>query len=340
MSDPYFDSEILRPSYDASHRGGLTGRLLAAHYAVAYFSQRGHRILSECLAPSTPRFERPALYVSNCVDEQTRSKVDLETITSDTTTILEMTSAEARARHIPLVVLAYSLGMHNVASAVGAHPRLGVSGIVSVGGAFRSVAETADYQLTQKAFLGSMEVAFERCKSASLTVDDALQCAGKPTTKEWVIGVRNAMEVDKFSIHDVQVKRELWQQRYEGFRQLSLDAPESGSIDGNFEGVGMPRNWSAKYFPQIFRSHVGSPALLAGFPGHVVYMFGEYDQLVQIPTLAAFESETQARKLDAQLEIVPRVNYILADGSGFPSDKALNMIVDALNQVSVGGNPR
>jgi len=161
-----------------------------------------------------------------------------------------------------------------------------------------------------------------------------LQCAGRPQRPEWTAGLVEAMGTPPIGRESLGPRRAFWNEVYkQAIQRFVIDAPP-GALEARFEGVRIEKNWSTAYYTEFLSSSASQLDMLSGFHGAVRYLYGEYDQQMEIPSAAEFSAEARKRGLLASMKIVPHVGHGLEDERGLPTIESMEAIVSSLRSVT------
>jgi len=332
-ADPYLNPELHKPAYDPDHRGGLTGKLLAAGYAVAYFGQRGYAPLRSCISGNSAR-ERAAAFVTHCLDPKVRAGVDFAAITADTGRVFAALARHPRTRHLAQIAMPYSEGMHHVSAAVGQHA-IWLAGIVSVGGPVEALGSIVPYQVQYEYFVNIATDGFAHCPNRELTAEQLFGCAGKWQSPFLLSKMNELMGAPTLTRQQLLLRREVlrahWRAAAAQFASLSPDA----SIGGSFEGHYIPSAWNARFPYQQMSAAVGSLELLGAFDGRVTYLFGTRDHLVPLPAPGPCPARPDgSARTRCSIRLIADVGHGLEDESELPPDAVLDEMVRAVDEVA------
>ena len=333
VSDPYLNPELHQANYDPDHRGGLTSRLLAAGYAVAYFGQRGYAPLRSCISGSSAS-ERAAAFVAHCLDPKVRAGVDLPTITADTGRVFTALAQHPRTRGLRQIALPYSEGMHHVSAAIGQHA-MRPAAIVAVGGPIGSLGAIVPYQLRYEYFANIAGAAFARCPDRALTAEQLFRCAGKWTSPDLLSKMNELMAAPTLTRQQLPLRRETMRAHYRAvsaqFAALAPDAPIGASFEGHF----MPVAWSARFPYQQMSAAVSTLDQLGAFDGPVVYLFGTRDHLIPLPTPGACPRRSNGSlPVRCSIRLIDEVGHGLEGDSGLPPGAVLDELVRTVDEVA------
>lgn len=334
-ADPYLNPELHMTTYDPDHRGGLTAKLLAAGYAVAYFGQRGYAPLRSCISGRTAR-ERAAAFVAHCLDPKVRAGVDLAAITADTGRVFAALARHPRTRHLAQIAMPYSEGMHHVSAAVGQHT-MRPAGIVSVGGPVASLGSIVPYQVQYDYFIDIATAGFARCPHRELTAEQLFRCAGRWQSPALLAKMNELMGAPTLAREQLPLRRELlrmhWRAAAAQFASLSPDA----SIGASFEGHFIPSAWNARFPYQQMSAEVGSLDQLGAFDGRVIYLFGTRDHLIPLPAPGPCPARADgSARTGCSIRLIADVGHGLEDESELPPNAVLDAMVRAVDEVADG----
>jgi len=333
LSDPYLNAELRERVYDPDRRGGLTGKLLAAGYAVAYFSQRGYAPLRSCVEGDSPT-QRAAALAARCPDPRVRAGVDFVTITADTGRVFAALARHPRTRGLAQIALAYSEGMHHVSAAVGQHAMRPI-GIVAVGGPLASLARIVPYQLQYEYFANVASEGFARCPHRDLTAEELFRCAGKWHSPALLAKMSEFMGAPTLRRQLLPLRREATQAYFRAQAAFYASQSAQATIAGNFEGHTIPVAWNGRFQYQQMTAAVGSLDQLGDFDGRVVYLFGMRDHLVPLPAPGACPARPDgSARTTCRVQVIEDVGHGLEDERGFPPDAVLDALLRAVDEVA------
>lgn len=333
LSDPYLNAELRKPVYDPDSRGGMTAKLLAAGYAVAYYNHRGYAPLRTCIRGDTLA-DRAASFVHRCVDPTVRAWVTLSSITADTARVFGALERHPRTKGLPQVALAFSEGMHHVSTLVGKgniHPL----GIVSVGGPHIPFADAVRYQTTYEYFVKIAQEAFKHCPENELTVDRIFSCAPASTSPDRLSKMRELAGGNVLARNFLPLRRELFLFQYRAAPAYFKSLPPNTTMAGSFEGVLMPVAWNAHFPEEQMAATRSSVDQLGAFGGRIVYLFGALDYLSPLPASGSCRSPVSGASPppDCTFRLVAGVGHGLEDANGFVPATILDDLVRTVDEV-------
>jgi hypothetical protein len=345
-ADPYIEAEMHKTTYNADSRGGLTDSLVGAGYAVAFYSQRGHKLPRDCVRGKNLA-ERASNFVKECIDQKVSASVTLTVVTDDTAAVFAALSAHPRVGSLAQLVLTTSEGIHH-ASLLAGRGRIKPLGIVSVGGPLESLGYTAWYQGGNRYYLKLTELAFEKCNRATLSTQEIVSCAGAVRPEGLVAKLDRVFGGSVVQRGELAARWEYWNVAYTNTVNLFLSLPEGAITTGYFAGgYEIPIAGASRYYAQMYGYKSSSVEHLKSFKGKVVYLFGEAETQVALPlSPKCIDRESNAVATFAcRTEILPGLAHGLQDGTWLPTKTALERIVNALNEVGevsegAGSEPR
>ena len=332
-ADPYLNPELHMATYDPDHRGGLTAKLLAAGYAVAYFGQRGYAPLRSCISGNSAR-ERAAAFVTRCLDPKVRAGVDFAAITADTGRVFAALARHPRTRHLAQIAMPYSEGMHHVSAAVGQHA-MRLAGIVSVGGPVGSLGNIVPYQVQYEYFVNIATDGFARCPNRELTAEQLFRCAGKWQSPFLLSKMNELMGWPTLTRELLLLRREALRAHWRAAAAQFASLPPDASIGASFEGHYIPSAWNARFPYQQMSAAVGSLEQLGDFDGRVTYLFGTRDHLVPLPAPGPCPARADgSARTRCSIRLIADVGHGLEDESELPPEAVLDEMVRAVDEVA------
>ncbi len=354
-SDIYFGAELAKARYDPNRRGGLTEAITRAGYVVAFVGQRGFRRLKDCASGSDIR-ERVTFFAEHCVDKRVRSQVRLATTTEDYRKVFIALSEHPSTKGFTHIVLPVSEGMYHVSTLIG-RKEIAPHAVVAIGGAFPSIADVMEYQMTREYFFRLAEKALEKCSAEWLKTPQALACLGIPEDSQTGVAFKDIFSIEHGS-HNIamqgntpdpakktvglfsvvsrnlipemrRLNKEYFRMIKEGFRARS----DEDTLFGNFRGIQIPSMWSGRFFADYFDASFPCLDMMRGYSGSIVLLYGRDDSLIPLPDQGPCDSKAKVPLAKCEVAVVDGVGHGLEDETGFPTQKSLTAIVQALNSV-------
>jgi hypothetical protein len=326
IADPYFDYEIVGSAYSPHHRGGLVDTFIAAGFSVAFYNQRGYRLLSTCVLGKNEE-ERRGTFVAYCVDQNIRVGVDLLTITSDTEKIFSALSQYPYSKDQPVIALAISEGMHHTSTLAGQN-RIKVAGIVSIGGPVDSLSTVVEYQLTAQFYYTLVSDAMQRCKLQVIDINDIKRCARPKLSSFASKQLAGFFALGPMTLAQLDSRRLQSQQQYQAFVQKAAEVKTP--YPGNFGRFVIPNNWSPQLYHQFFQSKQSVLRQLEGFSGHMRFLVGSADAQIPIPAAGSCKLIAVTTK-SCEIQIFEGLGHMLeGENDELPSQQTLKRIVSAV----------
>lgn len=334
LADPYFDAELAANEYKPERKGGLTEHLLAADFAVAFYSQRGYDLLPECIQ-GADFHARSRSFVDNCISTKIRSTVTLHIISGDTRKVFEALDQYSGTKDFPKIALAYSEGMHHVSDLAG-KALIRPIGIVAVGGPTTSLSSVWGYQMRRDFYYRTTLTAFKNCHVDIISVNELATCAKLQLSADDLSRFADFFGYTSTTRLQLETRRDYSKRLYDEVRLNYAASKLSDTMAGAFGGLPIPVAFSAHYYKEVFEAHRSAVQQLDGFTGKSIFLFGTLDRLLP-ETDAADASKFalgngQTNKLSKTT--IPGVGHGLEDASNFPPRRALDAIVHALIDVS------
>jgi len=333
MSDPALNAELRQNRYDPDHRGGLTARLLAAGYAVAYYNQRGYAPLRSCIHGDSTE-ARVASFVATCVDPAVRAGVTLSTITADTGQVFAALARHPRTHALPQLALAFSEGMHHVSTLAGQR-KIDPVGIVAIGGPTVAISQVVWFQSRYEYFFTVAKTAFSLCADPEMAAERMFECARSRMSPSRLARMRAMIGAPTMTRAGLEPRQEQFNALYRAASEQFKLMPKNATLSGNFEGHAMPVAWNGHFAREQTQATTSSIDLLKAFHGRVAYLFGAQDDLIPLPATGPCppRRDGQART-GCRISIVEGVGHGLEDDSGFMPARALDEVIRALGAVS------